>query len=246
MRILGIIGTSFCGSTYLARLLDQLEGYVSPGEIHWLVDEPGTERSRCRHGMCGGLDPLRATPPAPEALYDAVGCHLNGGEFPEVLVSSDKHPCHFTRFVGPWGMSGAMLYKTPEGHALSEAKHHGSAWDVAADEWADFYEMVLDWAPAFCSRVECLSYDDLAAAPVASVRELLRRLLLHPWATVAPNDLGDGHHIGGNPGGREALVGYHDRAWATELLPGAREGIKAHAKAQKVLAELEGRRLRWV
>jgi len=224
MQILGIIGISFCGSTYLARLLDQLEGYVSPGEPHWLVDEPTTKRSLCRHGAC-----------------DAVA----------VFVSADKHWYHFPRFVKPWDMCGVVLYKSPEGHALSEAKHNMSLWRDAVDEWTSFYLEVMSWSErhgevnGHCSRTRYVCYDDLAANPVAMVRTLLRELGL-PGASslVNPDNLGDGHIIGGNPGGRVATAGYHDRDWVNKLSLEAQGGIQDYEPAQRVLRELEAKKLR--
>jgi len=251
MQILGIIGISFCGSTYLARLLDQLEGYVSPGEPHWLVDEPTTKRSLCRHGACDAVDALRAVPPSPETLYNTVAYCLNGGELPAVFVSADKHWYHFPRFVKPWDMCGVVLYKSPEGHALSEAKHNMSLWRDAVDEWTSFYLEVMSWSErhgevnGHCSRTRYVCYDDLAANPVAMVRTLLRELGL-PGASslVNPDNLGDGHIIGGNPGGRVATAGYHDRDWVNKLSLEAQGGIQDYEPAQRVLRELEAKKLR--
>jgi hypothetical protein len=142
-RIAGILGTSFCGSTAFSAALDCLPGVAAGGELHWAVDD-GRGPVYC--GRCGPSCPVfdkdffaAATA---ENAYDLAAARLGC----DVLVSSDKWPSIYDRFVGALDLA-IVLWKPPEAAVGSYMWHDGQqTWQGAAKLWCDSYARVMRWA----------------------------------------------------------------------------------------------------
>lgn len=240
-KFVGICGISFCGSTLLSRLLDQIPGISAPGELHWLIDNPHGEPGQCKGcaGPCEVIDnEFKGSGLVDESLYERVAQRLGC----DVLVSSDKNTDNFHRFVLPKQMDGIVLFKTPEASLWSNIKHHEASPRKSVEIYSRWYETFLDWAPNFCDRHVFVSYEMLVTFPEAMVKTLCRALALpcpDDFRLVTEfKDAPAGHHIGGN--GRAFFSDriFVDEDWREHLDPYHFKEIRRSERARTVYSRM--------
>jgi hypothetical protein len=236
-RLIGIVGRDFCGSTMLLKMLSCLDGVHTAGEMHWLVDVPSGESITTRAGWpvtrrcvvhgdaCESLTPAFVDRHhAPKALYDEVAVALGA----EVLVSSDKMPMHYERFVSSGSMDAIVLYKSPMAQVASDMRNEGRGFFEALDLWISTYQQVIEWGLSvkYPSRTSFVSYERLAAKP----REMLKAICAHHELPAPPEDLiarfenankdKTYHCIGCSPHSHDRAEVAVDRRWKKELKEG--------------------------
>lgn len=224
VRIVGIVGASRGGSTFLSRLFATgAPTYASVGEIHWLIDRPRNPGGAC---------------PVCRILRDGKRCPLFGGSWLShvtaaslymevaaaagcaVLVSSDKAPMHYKKFVPEGKMDGVFLYKTPHAMAASALRGHPEVQlEGIIMRWRTWYTRVVSWAEHFCRRLVFVGCEQLADDPQGGIDTICRALELPPIADVvgayaAPPNW---HTIGGNVKAYERSGIFVDDRWRTEL-----------------------------
>ena len=246
---IGIIGHDHCGSTVLCRLLAAIPGVESGGELHWLLDAPPQGEIDMRAGWpvsrsCAVHEQKCTVFTAdfvaglvdPGTLYATVRERLGA----EVLVSTDKYPSYFERYVPPGEMLGVVLFKHPYAAVTSDVLTNHREFRAALDSWAADYEAIVTWAPRFCRQVIWQSYEVFACAPAATLERM---------ATVLGRTVQDGagelamnyHFIGGNAPARARSQIAVDERWRAFLDADKRSHINRHDDAWRVLGLLEER-----
>jgi hypothetical protein len=245
MRVIGICGHDFCGSTLLARLFAAVPSVASGGELRWLITDPGV-RGKCSicKGKCPIFDEDLLLGLTPRTLYQRVAERFGK----EIIVSSDKGFRHYERFMPPNEVTGIVLFRSPEGCASSDRKHL-KVWPYvrrntirkSLDEWSAVYRNLLAWAPSYCKNYVVLSYDQLAANPVDTMNRLCERLAI-------PLDDGgfpDGplvdryHNVLGNPSAHNSGYVVPDNSWRRRLSAEERSFIQSDAKTQALHRRLK-------
>lgn len=251
MRFAGIVGRRFCGSTIFARAMAAVPGVASVGELHWLIDAPGQQISRC--APCG-IDcevftpPVRKGPWNRTTLYESV-LQLHGGD---VLLSADKTPWQYERFLEPHTMEGILMFRDPLGAVASDLRRgifadpkSGDAARWALLGWLEFYHGLDLWMSSFCKSWCIVSYYDFVDDPWATARAVCRRF---GWnEPVIPESLADlkYHHIGGGTGHNHDTIRHDDR-WREQLTIEQQRIVEHDLRAQTLHSELLGLRQRVV
>jgi hypothetical protein len=251
MKVVGIIGLDRCGSTVLARLLEMLKGARTAGECHWLVDAPASGKLSTRirgwqisrqcvvHGdACPIFKPdFVFGPHRPNTLYSDVGLKMGAS----TLISTDKTPRHFRRFVPSGGMTGVVLHKRPEQAFCSAILGENMTAEDAAQKWVSFYWQTIKWAPGFCKDVIYLSYEDVIERPWRILRVVGEAI----DAEVIPGPLhlrSNYHFFGGNLKAHRSKGLVADRRWLELQKAGKLTSAAEHPKVREVYNRL--RRLR--
>lgn len=245
----GIIGHDHCGSTVFCRLLDSISGVESGGELHWLLDAPlqgkiemragwPTSRSCAVHGeKCAVFTAdFVAGLADPRTLYAIVRERLGA----EILVSTDKYPGYYERYVPPGEMLGVVLFKHPYAAVTSDVLTNYRGFGAALDSWAADYEAIVTWAPRFCREVIWQSYEAFACAPAATLERMAAALGREAQGGAGELAM-DYHFIGGNAPARARSQIVVDERWRAFLDTEKRSRIDRHHSARRVLAMLEER-----
>jgi len=206
--VIGIVGQDRCGSTLAGRLLEALEGVRMAGELHWLVDAPpeGTfhpkvpgwpiSRQCTVHGLTCKVIPKdfywSLTASDEPTVYERVRHRLGA----RTIVSTDKYPGYFERFVKSKTMFGLLLWKAPGQDAASLVRALGEAPAHAVRQLALDYRRMMNWVDAFCTASITVYYEDLAKRPRATIEAVSKATGI---PVVRPVQLiSDYHSIGGN------------------------------------------------
>jgi hypothetical protein len=189
-RTIGIVGRDFCGSTMLLRLFACVPGVEPVGELHWLLDAPANMGVKTRAGwtvsrecvVCGAE--CEAFTPEfvngahdKHLLYEQVAKRLDAS----VIVSGDKMPMHYERFVQPGEMDAIVLYKSPQAQVYSDMKNEERDFDDALLLWCRAYDSIIKWVmrPGFVRSVVYVCYEDLAESPLSEMSRICSALELH-------------------------------------------------------------------
>jgi len=207
-RYIGIVGTSYCGSTTLSRLFAAVEGVASVGECHWLLDDyraiakkaHGERAPWCgycaTHGKgsdCEVLEGILRRKYTDKNLLPDIADELNA----DVVVVSEKAHFVYDRILPTEGMDAVLLHRHPRGMIQSLIARDGSTRDQADAAYTNFYMSALEWCRRCCKTTTVVSFESL----LDNTQEVFSALCddLELPDTVLPS-LGDivYHHIYGN------------------------------------------------
>jgi len=201
MRVIGILGSSWCGSTYVNLVLGSLPGCCATGEDH-VLSRPHPDRSpACGvHGEdCPVITPdLRA-----RCSWGTTWEVLAQAQGASVAVTSNKLAENYTEALASraWDLGHVVLWRTPEEYVQSELKHHPDRTARrAAEDWAWVYRQIRDYLAQARRRVVVVPYRAWCEAPAHWLRRICDAMDL-------PHDSGaraywtkDHHIVGGNAG----------------------------------------------
>jgi hypothetical protein len=195
-RTTGIVGRDFCGSTMLLRLFACVPGVEPVGELHWLLDAPAVGSIKTKAGwsvsrecvVCGSECPVFTSDfigrnHDKTVLYEQVAKQLNAA----VIVSADKMPMHYERFVAPGQMDAIVLYKSPMAQVYSDMKNEERSFDEALLLWTRAYDNIIKWCarPGFVRSAIYVCYEDLAG----NTQSEMERICEHLEVQAPPGDL---------------------------------------------------------
>lgn len=195
-RKIYVLGPSYCGSTLVSGLFNNIPGVFSPGELHWLVDGP-PEMARCTiHGPgCPFIAEMLRESFAPMKLYQRA-ISVSGAE---TLVSTDKSTGHALRFLNCGEADGILLFKEPEALIASFKRHlPGLTFHAMLELYAATYENRFQFLRGgFFKKALVVRYDTISSNPdslkrVCSLLDIespTKPLSFPPWSW---------HNIGGN------------------------------------------------
>jgi len=234
MRVVGIIGRAFSGSTLLARVASACEEVASVGELHWIIDN--SERSVCT--TCGAdcdlfSDDLRYYPPAEKDLYSTVFSRSGKA----ILFSSDKTPWQYERFVAPRTMDGVFLLRSPHGVVSSILKRNiyvKRAMHNALRSYIETYGGLLGWSRGFCRRLIVIEYDDLIRDPVATIRLIADEMALGPVSKAIDLNQLHPHQLFGSRRARRSVTIEPIDKWRQRLAVGQVAEIGADTLAMDI------------
>lgn len=125
MRVAGIVGTAWSGSTLLSYLLGALPGVATCGEGHALItrreehEQQGFACVQCKSWRCPVLTRSFVKSLTPQTLYPSL-CAQYGKR---LLVTSDKTPKLYSRFLGWDDLKHALvIFKRPEAYVWSHVR----------------------------------------------------------------------------------------------------------------------------
>lgn len=244
MRLVGILGTPFCGSTLLCRLMSSVPGLEVGGEVHWIdtLKRPDAHeylkerRLECAiHPIAKGGCPvfteewLRSRRD-PAVVYDDVAAALDA----EILLVSDKEPRRYDQLEAAKRIEMILLFKAPLAHCTSNRRHRTLPIELALGGWSQAYTEAIMWAQKNATQTAIISYERLAAEPVEQVRALCNFLEL-PAPQLGHGELpSDYHHIAGNSGAHASTKVTLDEGWKTELTEEEQRVIKADQRAARL------------
>ena len=216
-RLIGIVGRSFTGSTLLSKLFWCSPGVVSPGETHWLVDDPSRTECMVCHDACPALTAeFRRSEFTEENLYRRLAERFGTNTLVVSEVQRQRYEC----FCKPKTMDAVIIHKSPFGFVASDLRRKVRTADEALftlDHYKDVYSDILEWAERFCNRFVVVRYETLAADHVATMRAIFDALGLERGHV--PEDLSkiDYHYIYGSQHTHAACSVSLDERWRTEL-----------------------------
>lgn len=198
-----IIGTDWCGSTLLSKLLWLVPGVVAPGEVHALLrGARGCDLCKQSCPILGKKSPtmqykgLTAT-----NLYSRVERAFSPSR---AIVFSDKATAVYARTVpaNRPAAIGLVLFRPPWAHVASEHKRRRRNQLDAFEHWLRRYTAALRFARV--QKKVVVDFDALVADPAKALPVIVRALGLPRPASV-PADLQTikWHHVGGSRTGRK-------------------------------------------
>lgn len=203
-RYLAVICPNFSGSTLLAGLLDNIPGVAGLGEIHWIIDWPEKRGIPPACVVCGRKCPVLKSVCRPgldqSNLYkrcaDATGC--------DVLVSTDKYPANYKRFLKRGEAEALLMFKRPEALLHSRRKRGPISPALLSKRYCQFYWNAFELKKSgFFSRMEAVEYEALASDPAGQLARLCAILGL-PEPTEIRHPPREWHHYGGNQASMKA------------------------------------------
>jgi len=226
MRLIGLLGSSYCGSTMLGCIFGGLPGVEYIGESHWIIDGP----NKCRCWM-------QDVPPAECHLNAALmGLRLDQVNWWErlsdvlgasVLVSGDKHPKHFDRFGLPdvavtirrdvrgWCVSYCHLKKMKREDrdlVLAEVNPTEEELTEAAELYRSTYQHIDSWRAERCIPGIGVDLDQFLELPEVELYQICSALGLPFDADALHFEAKIHHHIGGNAQvGMRKITGHRPR-----------------------------------
>ena len=246
MRIIGICGHDFCGSTLLSRLFAAIPSVASGGELRWLLTDPNKRGRCCICGdSCNVFTKSMKKGITEKNLYKRVGNAFKK----EILVSSDKGYKQYERYVKYGTMTGIVLFRSIEGIASSDKKHQ-KIWPYTRRKtvksslrnWMKIYRKLLKWAPVFCSDYVILSYETLVSDYARVMTALCERLEIPMNGTFPSGSLVDNYHnILGNPSAHNSREVRQDDSWKKRLTKKEIDYIHCHTRAQRLYNKLRKR-----
>lgn len=216
--IIGIVGSSYCGSTLMSVILDGIPGVAAVGETHCIIDRDMSKMHNCR--TCGNycyyltddfFEELRRDRAkwwekfqkqfsvehivASEkwfSLYDTLG-------LPDVVLLLWRNPAS-------WACSWIMhSRKKVRDVTLSELKPSDREVESAVGTWVNFYLNALGWVKDRCGRGSgirpiSLCFDRFLDHPNSVLLDLCHSIGLHFSASALNYAESAHHHICGNGG----------------------------------------------
>ena len=226
MKVIGVMGPSYCGSTIVGLALGQLDGVVCAGEVHRLVT----------YEKWG----LRASKKCPERLRQRFGKsfpgwyrHL-GAELgaTRAFVTTDKNPSIYRLFHPPEVL--IFPYKDPRAQVASFIRHSPEKKSIQfwRNYLVDVYCRCILYTMQHNVPVVSMSLTDLSNHPAETFRALTKSLelpyrveMLNYWVNP-PLMFGGNDHVNtwnyDMPDDKEwekrfhHKIGHDDR-WKTEL-----------------------------
>lgn len=267
IRVIALLGVSFCGSTALGSMLGSLPGVAHVGESHRLVKSivrDGAGIANDQFDFENG-DPAHLTP----CLKCGQDCEVYSRDFRQELqrnpdswyfklarqagvqrlVTGDKQ---LTMEVDPLErFQAVLLFKDPVAAFWSNLKrrlrdpansHHFDDPVQYANTWARNYQRMLQIQPLGGETIH-LHWDSFASAPEKHFQQLCNRLDLPYDATVLTSRDPDQHVFGGNRDVRDTIAAapatFEVRAEeAGGVTDEQRTIIESHGQVQDVLSEL--------
>lgn len=198
MKVVGILGASFCGSTALSMACSTLPGVIAPGEIHWLRDKKAftphfpTLCSTCSPDPCPVITKALSGRITNANAYDLIAEAFGGAD---VLVSSDKSTAQYSQYVQQPDLYIWMV-RNPVTHVVSLAEILGNE-RVALDTLKTFYEHELGAAGAVPTvRVDLEGFAADAFQGLVKLHGDSGGVLPMPDSVPLPQT--SGHQCGGN------------------------------------------------
>jgi hypothetical protein len=266
IRHVAICGVSFCGSTFMDRLLGGLPGARSIGESHWLT------KARYGHKDYDLID-FNAAERLPMAYCSVCGpsCERLSYEFrrdlgadhtdwyqriahrlgTELLISADKNLPKLIDNDPLLRFDALIMFKSPKQAWLShlvklptdkETGYYRAECERYASKWARAYQDFIDHLRPR-GKVVFFCFDAFPQAPRQSVEALCRALGL-PFDEGVLRETRPGHAIGGNKGAMSSLRTHDYRVNisplpAPDFPPEQHDIIESHADMQGVFATMK-------
>lgn len=248
LRIIGICGHDFCGSTILSRLFAAIPSVASGGELRWLVDDPDNRGRCCVCGdKCNVFTPSMRQWLTEDNLYESVASAFGKG----ILISSDKGWHQYQRFVKKKTMTGIVLFRSLEGIASSDKKHQ-TVWplskrstvEASLVHWIKVYRKLFDWADRYCKDHVFLSYESLIANHRFVMKSLCDRVGV-PLDGQFPGGplVTTYHNVLGNPSAHKSGKVYKDLSWKSRLSASEVRFLRNHREANLLLERMKKRAL---
>ena len=196
MRVVGIIGCGFSGSTLLSFMLGSLPGCKTVGE-DWHLMEQEVECRCCPPGTC----PVFVPGFRDGMEYRNAWEHLAGLLGTETLVVSDKIPHVYARYLedNPVDISFVVLYKRPEAYVWSSMRHNRADSKISGLQyWTSGNAEALRFCRDGGYKYTVCSFEDLTEAPRKELLKISEALDL-PYDPGAVEYWNHEHHdFGGN------------------------------------------------
>lgn len=246
MRVIGIAGRHFCGSTILSRLMNVIPDVSSVGEVRHL--QLGDKFIRCTtHGAnCPVFFPENFIRPIRDYdLYEQVASACGT----DTIVVSDKRVRHYNRLAKDYEFDAVILFKSIYAFAASDRRGHPYHLDQNGHEifppvniqksmkmFCDEYEKLIKWT-----------------LPEIKVFVSLERLVLHPeeQLSILSEKLGldcplripnlqdiDYCNVMGNYEGSRSPKLFLDDRWKKELSSNQKKRVTNHLRAKNVYKTL--------
>ena len=131
MKIIGIIGPTFCGSTIVGRLLSSIPGVIAPGDLRWMFEKyPGDTCYICKNGKrCTKFNSKFIQKTNRQNAYGRVARLLSPHKTPKALVSGDKSVAVFKRYKRKPDYYILLLRKFPS-HVASLSRYYSSEMEA--------------------------------------------------------------------------------------------------------------------
>jgi len=245
MRVIGIVGRAFCGSTILSRLLNAIPGVVSVGEAYQVLFHASYARCTVCGPQCEFIKPSRFAGVNDSMLYDSFGQTFHT----QIIAVSDKLQKRYQRYIQPHHeFDGIVLFKQPEAFAASDKRGHANHRMLNGKQvfnaipvteslrlTADYYEGVLQWsAPRSKVYVEL---NRIVENPQMELDRICDALDM-PYGNVGDFDSIKWHNVMGNNQARKATKLEKDERWRTELTPLEKSLVGSNNRMRKLMKTL--------
>lgn len=178
MKVFGIAGTRYSGSTLLSMCLGAADGAFASGEIEEIGVTGVQVGCQIHAGACEfwTQEFLQLCRSDADHVYDRVRDRAADLYGARVIINSDKAPQRFVRHAAHSQVDGLIvLFKRPEAFANSAVVHDKMSFRAALDHYADVYEAILDCGVSVAAVVP---YEAFASETASTLATLCSRLAL--------------------------------------------------------------------
>jgi len=211
MRVIGIIGAGYSGSTLLAFMLGSLPGVKTCGESYHLITKKKPVGCRvCPEGTCDVYSPQFKAGVTFRDGWKRIAARLNT----DTLVVSEKGPAIYRQFLAgneDLDISFVVLHKRPEAFVFSSQRHSNATSSTSGlGFWVNRNRESLELIRGGGYRHVGVSFEELTASPAAVLERICNRLDL-PYLSSAVEYWNFEHHsISGNFSAHINLWGLDD------------------------------------
>lgn len=241
VRVIGIIGRSYTGSTLLGKLFAASPHLASPGEVNWL-------HSMKERGVCIPCSQKSKQCPvitkdfvsedfAYEDLYESVARRFDK----DTIIVSDLYREKYERFVKPGCMDGIVLYKSPLNFVASDLRRKPKNIPEVAATTKNFvqtYGDIIEWTKRFCRKTIFINYEEFSSDYKWFMKKIISELELDDYEI--PDDLStiEYHYIYGSQHTHLSKAVKQDVRWKNELSAELVEYAEAQTDARDVFNRL--------
>jgi hypothetical protein len=257
-RFVVIVGSAYCGSTFLSRLFASLPGVASVGEAKRLyhVVSSNAPRNEAYCTVCKRPEDCPHFGPKNDEFYDLIAkindtrrfyglllCDWKPGC--SVLVTSDKSRDDIWRFIHPGVADLVVLFKRPEAAVLSKLqndKRFGpQTVEMALQNYCNEYGQdggALEWVDSWARKSFWVSYEQLAMDPDYEFGMLCRAMDLPQQEGIIDFGNIEWHQIGGNIRSLASRWSLLDEKWRSDLTIAEQREVASNDKVQEVWKRL--------
>lgn len=208
LRVLGIVGLDYCGSTVISNVLSGLPGTVNVGESHWILDR-GIGCTECAKKPCPIFTPLLLSKLKGAVLEEENWWGIISQETgAELIVSSDKLPKHYERFGVPDYLM--FVHKDPRANIYSWCRRKflskddsdailtSEQIDSGISWWLSVTGTIVDWLENQDSDISVVNLEAFAENPREMIRGISSWVAMEYDPSTIEYWTRELHYIGGN------------------------------------------------
>jgi len=220
-QMIGILGTSYCGSTLLSFMMDCMPNVTSVGEVYAKTKEKNRLPEKpyfctcCRDKGCPYITRDFVMTLRPDNVYRRFAQRFKLGE-KDTLLTSDKSYAAYEAAVPhhrlDFPAKGILMFKRPEANIKSFMTHAGLRdnpmdFDEAVKTWTGWYQQCLVTLHRLRMPFVTVQYEDFAKNPGFELKRICDAFDIEYNYDALQYWKYEHHQCGGNTGAHINILG---------------------------------------